>query len=474
MSDDALFHGIAVVIDDEIHKETASVQKICNAIKAAGCHVVLLNELPDETGVGNLREVAFVVLDWKLWGTQSSELADGETVELPESVIEEYEERTLDFLRNFKKVRFAPVFIFTDEDVNYIKERLDKHKELYDESDPSHIVVMAKGEVAAIGLFDVLAKWMKDAPSVYVLKKWERAYERAKNQLFLDFYTKSTLWPLIVWKSFKDDSAPPAALVGDLIGRNLTSRLMFDCNLEPFFPLLESLDKNSESYKNTVHRVLEGERFLAAGHLDDNSFRPGDIFQNNEEFFVNIRPECDCIPKGNDKLDNLDLYLLKGTEKPFSSLNYNEKYGLILEQDNEAIIFPIYDGKALCFKFRKLTTKKIKDIGSKRIGRLLPPFLTRLQQRYSAYLQRPGLSRLPDFAIPLPVASPGTSSIATGTAVETPPGGIVEVDALGRTATTVPVDAPRPHSATASSETGPEAEAPSVADDAPEFAPPSS
>ena len=56
---------------------------------------------------------------------------------------------------------------------------------------------------------------MSTAPSVYVLKNWERAYEPAKNQLFLDFYTRSTLWPLIVWNNFKDDSVPPAALLGD-------------------------------------------------------------------------------------------------------------------------------------------------------------------------------------------------------------------------------------------------------------------
>jgi hypothetical protein len=424
MSDATLFHGIAVVIDDEIHDEAASVVEIRKAIEEAGCHVVPLAALPSEAAVGNLREVAFFVLDWKLWGTALKELGGGETVEAPVGMVAAYEENNLKFLRDLKKVRFAPVFIFTDENVDHIKDKLRQHKDLYDESDPSHILVMKKGEVSQTGLFTVLNTWMSDAPSVYVLKKWERAYERAKNQLFLDFYTKSTLWPLIVWKTFKDDSMPPAALLGDLIGRNLTSRLTtFDCNLEPYLGLLDGLDKDSEAHKETVRRVLEGERFLAAERLDEGSFEPGDIFEatDGSGYWINMRPDCDCIPRGNDKLDKLDLYMLKGTERPFGELKYDAEYGLIPEQDNEAIIFPVHNGKALCFKFRKLYTLKYRDIKSRRIGRLLPPFLTRLQQRYAAYLQRPGLNRLPSVAFPSPVPESEVPAIDTVAAARPEP-----------------------------------------------------
>jgi hypothetical protein len=115
------------------------------------------------------------------------------------------------------------------------------------------------------------------------------------------------------------------------------------------------------------------------------------------------------------------FYLLNGAARSFADLilKYNAEYGLIPEQDNEAIIFPVHDGKAVCFKFRKLYTLKYKDIKVKRVGRLLPPFLTRLQQRYSAYLQRPGLSRLPSVAFPSPAAAPTVPAIETVAAVET-------------------------------------------------------
>ena len=148
MSDATLFHGIAVIIDDQINDPTASIMEIRKAIEKEGCHVVPLAALPNEESVANLREVAFFVLDWKLWGMALKELGGGEEVEAPAGMVAAYEESNFKFLRDLKKVRFAPVFIFTDEDVDHIKEKLRQHKDLYDENDPSHILVMKKGEVS--------------------------------------------------------------------------------------------------------------------------------------------------------------------------------------------------------------------------------------------------------------------------------------------------------------------------------------
>src|ERR1017187_4476997 len=212
ITDQTLFHGIAVVIDDEIHDPRASVKEIQKAIEEAGCHVVPLTGIPKEASVTNLREVAFFVLDWNLYGSALKEITGGEPVQAPAGMVAQNEEDIVKFLRHLKTVRFAPVFIFTDEPVANIIEKLKQHADLYDEADPSHILVMDKAEVSKAGLFTVLTKWMGDAPSVYVLKSWERAYEKAKNQLFMDFYVKSTLWPLILWKNFEQDSVPPATL----------------------------------------------------------------------------------------------------------------------------------------------------------------------------------------------------------------------------------------------------------------------
>jgi hypothetical protein len=414
MPDDALFHGIAVVIDDEINNPKASVAGIKKQIEDAGCHVVPLAAMPSDAGVSNLREVAFFVVDWNLNKEALLELAGGELGAASAILDEQNEAGIVKFLHDLKKVRFAPVFIFTDESVELVQEKLKKHAELFDPADPSHILVMDKKQVTDTGVFNVLTKWMHSAPSVYVLKSWEKSYEKAKNQLFLDFYMKSTLWPLIVWKNFEIDSVPPAALMGELIGRNLVSRMTpFECDLEPFSGQLEDIKKDVPAYEAIVRKVLEGERFLPDSRLDKGSLAPGDIFFTPDGYFINIRPDCDCIARGGDSLNSLELYLLKGAERTTTGLNFDRKHGVIPEQDNEAMVFPINGGKAISFRFRRLFTKRWREIETNRIGRLLPPHLTRLQQRYSAYLQRPGLPRLPGELFPESSASEGTETPGT-------------------------------------------------------------
>jgi hypothetical protein len=115
---------------------------------------------------------------------------------------------------------------------------LKQHQELYDADDPSHILVRSKDDVTAAGLFKVLSEWMLKAPSVYVLKKWERNYERAKNELFLDVYDKTVLWPLVLWTTYKEDNIDGSLELGNLIGRNLLSRMTpFHFELGPYRPL---------------------------------------------------------------------------------------------------------------------------------------------------------------------------------------------------------------------------------------------
>jgi hypothetical protein len=107
MPDPTLFHGIAVVIDDEIDDPHASVREIQKAIENAGCHVIRLSGIPNDTSVSNLREVAFFVLDWNLYGTALKAIAAGSSVIAPDSMVQENEDNIVKFLSELKKVRFA-------------------------------------------------------------------------------------------------------------------------------------------------------------------------------------------------------------------------------------------------------------------------------------------------------------------------------------------------------------------------------
>lgn len=420
MPDPSLFHGIAVLIDDEIEDAGAGIHELKTQIEAAGCHVVSMSKLPEATSMANLREVSFFILDWNLYG-KSLRGAEGEPAAIPPpALVQQNALRAIDFLKKIQKVCVAPIFIFTNEDVAEVEELLKPHAELRNGDDPSHILVKRKADVRDAGVFEVLSTWMKDAPSVYVLKRWERAYSLAKNELFQDFYAKSVQWPLVLWKTYKADGISPSVELGSLIARNLLSRMTpFDFELTPFDGLLQALEADETKNRAAVLRVLEGERFLPKSRLHGDALAPGDVFKKDKEYYVNIRPECDCIARDGEVQAEIKAYLLKGTKESSGQVRkrIREKYGDMYESDTESVIFDLTDGITVSFHFAELLVEASGPwIESQRIGRLLSPYLTRLQQRYSAYLQRPGLSRIPQVAWPTAPVVP--ASVASAPAPE--------------------------------------------------------
>ena len=419
MPDPSLFHGIAVLIDDEIGDAGAGILELKTQIEAAGCHVVPMSKLPEAAGIANLREVSFFILDWNLYG-KSLRGADGEPAAVaPPALVRQNAARAIDFLKKIQKVCVAPVFIFTNEDVAEIEELLSQHAELRNGDDPSHILVKRKSDVRDAGVFEVLATWMKGAPSVYVLKRWERAYSSAKNELFLDFYAKSVQWPLVLWKTYKADGIAPSAELGNLIARNMLSRMTpFDFDLTPFEASLQALEADEAKHHSTILRVLEGERFLPKNRLHGDALAPGDVFKKGGDYYINIRPDCDCIARDGEVQADVQAYLLKGSKitNPKVRERMREKYGDMIESDTESVIFGMTGGVTVSFQFGKLLVEASGPWIEHRIGRLLTPYLTRLQQRYSSYLQRPGLSRIPKAAWPPAPPAPEASASAVAPA----------------------------------------------------------
>jgi hypothetical protein len=414
MPEPSLFHGIVVVIDDEIDVAGSGIVELKNQIEAAGCHVVPMSKLPESASIANLREVAFFILDWNLYGQSLKVGAEDAPVAAPAGLKKQNAQKAIEFLKRLTEVCVAPVFIFTNEDVAEIEEQMKKHLELDHEGDPSRILVKSKGEVKAAGIFEVLSKWMKDAPAVYVLKKWERAYASAKNELFRDFYAKSVHWPLVLWNTYKEDNVPPSAELGNLIGRNVLSRMIpFDFDLGPFDGAFKALAADEGKSRDAVIKVLEGERFLPRNRLHGDTLAPGDVFKKGGDFYVNIRPDCDCIARDGMVQAEVKAYLLKGSKITNAKVaeRFISKYGTISESDTESVVFGLTGGTTVSFQFGTLLVEDSGGWLPNRIGRLLPPYLTRLQQRYSAYLQRPGLSRIPKAALPI-IAPPATPSAA--------------------------------------------------------------
>lgn len=396
-----LFKGVAVVIDNGIGTGEA-IDKILASIRASGGHAIELGKLPSpDYDLEHFARVSFFVMDWNLSNDENGiPLEAG--VRLPEMLDKQMVADNIDFLKRLRKSRHAPVVIFSNENPDKVIDELSQDEELHKSVQESHILVMRKVDVAD-KVYEILEDWGKATPSVLTLKTWERNYIKAANELFIDLHNQTPYWPVLLWQTFGADEVPPEVEMNKLLNRLVESRMdLLALELTPFLERVgEERAKNEGAYIQSMNGVLEGERFLRASRLKNGIYAPGDIFErvideNKSTYWMNIRAECDCL-RGSD---SLELYLLQ--VKPVEKPPINQEYGLISnEKDTEAIVFAVMDGKTYTVKFKDMQIKQLKKMADMtRIGRLLPPFVTRVQQRYASYIQRPGMPRIPEVFYP--------------------------------------------------------------------------
>lgn len=390
-----LFTGIAVVIDDEVGIKSANITILMQQLDDKKIPYKTYNMLPPIDTVKHFSNISFILLDWKL---NAPELAQAtfERVRIPDALSEATIRANIELLTKLKEDCFAPVFIFTNENPDTVITEL-RDKGLYHDVKPNFIFVKSKRDLIDGKMFDEIEAWIKKSPSIYVLKEWEKEYGKAKGRLFRDFYNLSPAWPKILWDNFSTDGVNMSRELGEVITRNLHTRMApfeFDGS---FFDSLEHVVDKGE-----IRSVLEGERFIDNAGLHGNTIAAGDVFDLDGHLFLNIRPDCDTIPRSAiESIDDIELYLLKGSKltNAKEERQYNANYGNFDEQDNQTIVFSMLKGKSYDFRFKDLTTRKWSELKNVRIGCLLPPYITRIQQRYALYLQRQGMQRTPEKAI---------------------------------------------------------------------------
>jgi len=432
-----LVNGIAVIIDDEIGKKGCNINDLISQIEDKGMPCVKLPELPVENDfITHLHGVSFILLDWKLYS-----IVDENGIPLADIPTDPYE-ANIKFLQEVKKL-FAPVFIFTNEGVEFIKGELTKKKLYYDDR-PNFIFVRSKSDLEGNTLFTEIETWIRENPPIYVLKTWEHEYREAQNRLFAEFYNLNPSWITALRKCFQADGLGESAVSAEimsLIRDNISARMKMTGLQEGCLD-----DKSGLPDKAQIRGIIEHSRFIENDKLPKNEVRCGDVFLMEEKYFINIRPDCDCIPYRNDMnrtIATVDLYLLEGSivyKKDILPLDFNkiieklqteehkkslakndknkqeiltkqqrileeayhisllEKFGHFNERVNEVIIPFMHQGNTFSFKFRNIQIKSFSELGN-RIGRLLPPFLTHVRTKYAQYLLRQGLPRIPQEAI---------------------------------------------------------------------------
>ena len=378
-----LFSGIGVVIDETIFakEETPnSIQKIVNSLKDNHVPLLMYDELPDNS-IFQLHSMSFMILDWNLSGVRP----------IPEATIND----NIDFLKKMHSVCYAPIFIFSDEDPHEIEVALDTNG-FNREKEP--IFIRKKNTVdTAEKLFHEIESWVKKLPPIYVLKEWERANREAKKEMLWSLTEAHPSWPKILMDTIKKDGGDQQIELIEMLQNNLNYRVIYP-----------SLDINIIKQQNTdgvtkdeLRKILECERFIPTKSLPDHPFA-GDIYVINEKYYLNIRPDCDIIRDAAK--DNKDMYLLEGVIADETKINSEDEdcitfdSGEFIEKKNCCYI-AFVQGNILQFSLRELNIMQWNNIKDNRIGRLLPPYITRVQQKYAHYLQRQGLPRIPKQAI---------------------------------------------------------------------------
>lgn len=430
MNIEKLFSGIAVIVDNEIEDPSSSIYRIREFIKAKNIPVVSYAEIPQEEVVSALSGAAFVVLDWD-YTDGKLPINEDERIIIPGTLAESEESRLISFIERLLSDLFVPVFIFTAYSRDMVIEKLKTHG-LWQEDHPNRIFVKQKDEVdTEQDLFAAITDWTKSMPSVYVLKEWALSIQKAQNTMFNELYGYSPYWTKIIWDMLKEDSRDNQREFGDFITKQLVNRIS-DYSFEE-----DLLYSDKPVSPEELISVVEGERYMACKPPQVQAYT-GDLFYDNKEYYLNIRAQCDlardCDPtlyliRGEELKDKDiitedirltsegflhvsktkrysldDLKEISQDEKKLISINEtfrsirNKAFfnkGNIIGKKTQIIVPCIAGKKALRFYLEINQMPKYSEYKDKLIGRILPPYITQIQQNCASFITREGVMPTP-------------------------------------------------------------------------------
>ena len=390
-----LMSGIAVVIDDALDGApvVGGEDLIGQIVKWFETEwklpFVKMTMLPTPALWPNLlRAASFVLLDWQLW---------------KEDVGDMLKRSTIDDIKEFLKAareNLVPVFILTNANLDDVKAELRKlPKDVYDEATAGNNFVSVEqknvfwsGASVEVG---TLETWVYGNASVYALKTWHRVLDGAKSELFQAMCRRSVNWPRVFWETYREDGADPSASLTNLINDSLRGRMRVDG-----FDDKHLGGPAGNVSGDELRGVIAETSFRVGGVLPPHEVRCGDVFQcEDKKYWLNLRPDCDCIPRDGGDVGEIDVYCVQGNRLPGNALRKMFKNGHFEERVSESVVFGIVDGKSILFKFAKLRVCKYSEVRKQRVGRLLHPYVTRVQQRYALFIQRQALPSIPRAAV---------------------------------------------------------------------------
>ena len=138
-------------------------------------------------------------------------------------------------------------------------------------------------------------------------------------------YARSPDWPKVFWKAYKDDRADPSSSLTHLINDSLCGRMRTNAFDEEIIAV-----PHAEVPGNDLKALIAETIIRPPETLPENEIRCGDLFsQPRRKYLLNLRPDCDCVPRDARRADEVELYCAEGKRMSDSDLGriYHEGGG---------------------------------------------------------------------------------------------------------------------------------------------------
>lgn len=392
MNIEELFAGIGVVIDDKVFSFNEQEDRIIKIVKeleeTKKFPLVKYADLPDDGVLAKLTNVSFLLLDWEIERKQEELGEDAPNVQLGSAQKAANEGRVIEIVQKTLQNSLVPVFIFSNQDIDSITQKLtDAGVDLT----KSQIFIKSKAELIDDGaLFQKIGEWVDGVSGVYVAKAWDNAFNKAKNQFFAEMANNTSHWPKALFKAATEDSTEPGEEITQAISQNVISRM------QPIEINQEQIDKdNATPSKDEVLGIMRGQFFL---EKTSEASMVGDLYKKGGKYYMNIRPTCDCVSRdGNSDC----IYLLNCSRLKDNQVIEAFENGHFWETIGCAVVGPLYENAVYRIYFKELKREEYSQWKDKKVGRILPPIINHITERYSLYVQRQALPRIPKEIIPL-------------------------------------------------------------------------
>lgn len=395
----SILEGSVVYIDDEYADEEKDAGRFYKQLWDAGRPIRPYKDIPPDDHLEHWDGLAMVVLDWNLIDSEIRQ--SGAAAALEESA----RKKMIKFLGALLARYYCPVFIVSATGNDKIEEALRESEGFPTEALGPRVRIVHKSDVGDDFLKRLEAEVDAD-PVLSLLRVWEQQYQRAKNRMFIEFSAMAPNWPAYIVKVTSKDGADPASELMEVLYANLRHRV------DPVaFDHDRLLTYAGTSSGETLRRVSQGRTMLPNTSLSDRMVYPGDLFKldpkSPDEVWMNVSPVCQTVPRqekdenGQDKVDEkgapvlkqVKLHLLRGVRWGTPPLTKTQFDKLKTKSDgpNGVAIHTLLDGSPYYFDFGDAQIRDWDDVKKLRVGRLLPPFVTRVQQKHAGYIQTEGL-----------------------------------------------------------------------------------